>query len=270
MTKRVLAATTAAISLLFAGCGGSPPPWIPAGYQWESFGVEGGRSLAIAWPAREDHRQRPLALLVHGGGWAGGRPDEMVPVARMIRELGYQPVLVQYRRLGEVATLDDSVADLRSAWRHVADRSSSLGGTIEGSIAIGGSAGGHLALWAFGTSANASQRQRPGALVLLCPVLDTSPETGFGADRLGEDWQRWSPRHASMRVDLPTLVLHGSDDAVITLDATRKAVEAMVSAGGDVNLSVIDGLPHGFYARSDELERTRELIEAWCGLGASP
>jgi acetyl esterase len=267
MTNRTLAMAGAAISLLFAACGGSRPAWIPAGYQWQSFSGEGGRSLAVAWPVLTDRRHRPLALLVHGGGWSGGRPDEMLPVARMILELGYLPVLVQYRRLGEAATLDDSVADLRSAWDHVVDRSASLGGTVEGSMVIGGSAGGHLALYAFG--AREDLVESPRSLLLLCHVLDTSPERGFGGDQLGEDWPRWSPRHAPMRIDLPTLVLHGSDDAIIPLGTTRQAVEAMNSAGGKVRLSVLEGLSHGFYARPAELEQACDLIAVWCDLEAS-
>lgn len=269
MTRWILVSATAAIAILLARCGVPTPSWIPPHYLHETFETEDGRSLTIAWPDSPDAGEsRPLAFLVHGGGWTGGRPDEMLPVADLVHELGYQPVLVQYRRLGEVESLDSSVADLRSAWRHVADRAEAIGGSVKGSVAIGGSAGGHLALWAFGAAANGAER--PDSLLLLCPVLDTSPITGFGADRLGEDWRRWSPRHSTIRFTAAILVVHGSEDAVVATTATRKAVEAMVSAGSEVNLTVIEGLPHGFYARPEELGRARELIETWCRLEASP
>ena len=269
MTRRILISASAVMSLLLGRCGDLKPSWIPPGYVWEMFETVDGRSLPIAWPASLDvGGVRPLAVLVHGGGWTGGRPDEMLPVAELIHELGYQPVLVRYRRLGEVFSLDDSVADLRAAWRHIAARAEAIGGTVEGSVAIGGSAGGHPAHWAFGSTS--SGPQPPGSLLLLCPVLDTSPETGFGADRLGEDWRRWSPRHASIRFEGVVLVLHGSDDAVIGMDATRVAVKEMAAAGSEVSLTVIEGLPHGFYTRTEELALAWGPIRTWGTLKTSP
>lgn len=269
MTRCILVSAAATVAILLARCGAPTPSWIPPHYLHEDFRTEDGRFLTIAWPDSPDAGEaRPLAFLVHGGGWTGGRPDEMLPVADLVHELGYQPVLVQYRRLGEVESLDSSIVDLRSAWRHVSGRAEAIGGSVKGSVAIGGSAGGHLALWAFGSSESGAER--PDSLLLLCPVLDTSPITGFGADRFGEDWRRWSPRHSTIRFTSATLVLHGSEDAVVTRSATSQAVEAMVTAGSNVDLAVIEGLPHGFYSRPDELAQARGLIERWCRLEVPP
>ncbi len=269
MRIRSIAAVLVGIASLLARCGDSAPTWIPRGYLWEAFETWDGQRLAIAWPAPTGGvGSRPLALLVHGGGWTGGRPDEMEPVARMIVEFGYQPVIVQYRRLGEVPNLADSVSDLRSAWKHVVDRAEFIGGTTEDAIVIGGSAGGHLALWAFGTDADAVRR--PKSLLLLCPVLDTSPETGFGADRLGGEWRRWSARHAPMKTSVPVLIAHGSDDEVVSLASTMAAVDAMVAAGSEVRLAVLDGVPHGFYVHDAHLQAARGPIEGLSRLEASP
>ncbi len=251
--------------MLPSSCGDSRPAWTPPGYRWAVHEVRPGGFVTIAWPpALSVEGVRPLALLVHGGGWSGGRPDEMVPVANLVSEFGYQPVLVQYGRLGEFASLDAALADLRTAWSYVVERAESIGGAAENSIVIGGSAGGHLATWAF--AAHDGPTFRPSAVVLLCPVLDTSPQTGFGAERLGDDWRRWSLRHNPPRLTVPVRVLHGSEDEVVSPASTVAAVEALREKGGDVELTTVDGLAHGFYVRSSDLGRVRRDIEAWCGL----
>lgn len=255
-------AATVLIATALLRCADSRPAWIPAGYAWEKFPTEGGRRLVVAWPGEgTEEGPRPMAMLVHGGGWTGGRPDEMLPVAELVASLGYRPVLVEYRRLGDATSLGEPVADLRSAWRHLVARAEVVGGEVDGSIVIGGSAGGHLALWAFAESSGG--RSAPSAMILLCPVLDASPETGFGADTLGDSWRRWSPRHAPLRSALPMLVLHGKEDQVVDPDSSAAASAVLRAAGGDVDFRLVPGLPHGFYARGDELAVVEPLMREW-------
>jgi dipeptidyl aminopeptidase/acylaminoacyl peptidase len=55
-----------------------------------------------------------------------------------------------------------------------------------------------------------------------------------------------SPITYADRIDVPLLVLHGSDDPVVPLDSTLAFVDRMRGAGGDIELFVMDGEGHGF------------------------
>jgi dipeptidyl aminopeptidase/acylaminoacyl peptidase len=73
-----------------------------------------------------------------------------------------------------------------------------------------------------------------------------------------------------MKTSVPVLIAHGSDDEVVSLASTMAAVDAMVAAGSEVRLAVLDGVPHGFYVHDAHLQAARGPIEGLSRLEASP
>lgn len=170
---------------------------------------------ADVWPgARGD--ALPLLVIVHGGFWRPqyGR-DQAAPMAVALAAVGWTVAAIGYRRLP--GDPDASVDDVRLAIERVPARVPHHDGRV---IAIGHSAGGHLAMLAA--------VRPPAALygvLALAPAADLQMAhalaLGSGAVSAflgGEPEAR--PDLDPRRVEAPgvsTRVLHGDVDAVVPL-----------------------------------------------------
>ncbi len=221
--------------------------------------------------------RRPCFLAIHGGGWTGMLPRRMYPFAAHFASLGLVGISVQYR-LADVAagiTVFDCVRDARSAMRYVRAQAEGLGIDPARIVASGGSAGGHLAAATaqFDDINDATDdlgiSPTPAALVLLFPVIDTSP-AGYGAGLIGERWQELSPRHHVRPGLPPTLIFHGTGDTVTPFAGAHAFHEAMHAAGNRCEISVHEGSEHGYLMRDraiyDATLRTTEAFLASVGL----
>jgi acetyl esterase/lipase len=172
---------------------------------------------------------QPLAIVLHGGFWrAGYTRRNTTALAVALAEAGWSSANVEYRRLGAGAyrpMLDDVVAA-----RH----------SLEGFhpvVAVGHSAGGHLALWlgaeglvdacvALGgvcDLAAAAQAELGERAVqeLLGGSPDERPEAYLVADP-----------GARLPLGVPQLLVHGVDDDRVPL-AHAQAYAARAGAAGD-------------------------------------
>ncbi len=216
----------------------------------------GGRELYLhvfepeGW--RADDR-RSCFVVIHGGGWTGGQPRRMYPFAEHFARLGLVGISVQYRLLNarQGTTVFDCVKDGRSAVRFVRAHAESLGIDPQKIIVSGGSAGGHVAV---GTALfngidedgeDTSVSCVPNALVLLFPVIDTSP-MGYGNAKIGDRWRELSPVHHVLGKVPPTLIFHGTGDTVTPFAGAEAFRAAMEKAGNRCELDVYDGGRHGY------------------------
>jgi acetyl esterase/lipase len=152
----------------------------------------------------------------------------------------------------------DCVADGRSAIRYLKEHAGQLGIDPEKIVVAGGSAGGHVAA---GTALfddvndpadDASVAPTPAALVLFYPVIDTGPK-GYGNAKCGENWQQISPVDRVREGLPPTLVFHGTGDAVTPFAGAKRFDEQMRAAGNRCELVVHDGGVHGYFLYDREL-----------------
>lgn len=204
--------------------------------------------------------RRPCFLIFHGGGWVGGAPRRMYPFAEHFARLGMVGISAEYRLANPKAgnTVFDCVKDGRSAVRYVRRHAEKFGIDPKKIIVSGGSAGGHIAAGTAlfdgvdeaGESTEASCV--PDALVLLFPVIDTSPG-GYGNARLGQRWRELSPVH-QVRQGVPaTLLFHGAGDTVTPFAGAKAFHEAMLQAGNHCELDVHPGGVHGYLMFDREL-----------------
>jgi acetyl esterase/lipase len=193
----------------------------------------------------------PAAVFYHGGGWFGGSWRQFLPQAERLRELGMASVLVEYRLDGPV----DATGDAVDAMTAVVELAGDIGADPRRIVAIGGSAGGHLALATavldLPTSRSRPDR-RPAALALFNPVTDTTAAfpAGFGREHFDTDEQaeRYSPRHHVTADFPPVLIMHGtSDRAVHHRDSVALVDEVRRRGGGPAELVLYPGRPHGFF-----------------------
>jgi epsilon-lactone hydrolase len=217
-----------------------------------------------------------VVLHVHGGGnLIGSSVSHRDLAARISRAAGARVFVADFARAPEAAfpkAFDDVVA----AYRGLLDS-----GVAADKIVISGdSAGGGIAVGV--TSALAGEGlARPAAVVAIAPLVDwtfsgesidgnaaTDPlvsramvEMMAGAYLQGADPK--DPRASALFADLdgfPPLLVHVAD-AEILLDDSRRLVEAVQGAGGQVELHVADGLFHIYHLFADKLPEAQASID---------
>ncbi|GAA3548631.1 alpha/beta hydrolase [Amycolatopsis ultiminotia] len=195
------------------------------------------------------------AILLHGGWWRA-RHDlhQLDAMAADLVGAGWHVVNVEYRRIdgdtgGWPQTLEDVLAAIRAL----------TPGTP--SVAIGHSAGGHLALLAA-KSAGLS------GVVALAPVTDVprsaTEELGEGAARLflpGEDDAASPVRR--LPIGCPQLVVHGVADSRVPVAHSRDYAAAARAAGDPVDYAELPGEDH--FGLIDPAGEPWQLVRRWLG-----
>ncbi|MYB42286.1 MAG: alpha/beta hydrolase [Chloroflexi bacterium] len=217
-----------------------------------AFASAGGRELRCdAFRPAGQSGPQPGILLVHGGGWHMGAPAMMRGYGILMARHGYPCVASEYRLSGEAkwpAQFDDVLAAIR--WMQ--DEAGELGIDPARLVLWGLSAGSHMSLLA---AARLSGEASPiAATVNHYPITSLEPALGTAwehAQRLPEDpatadWAAMSPLSHVGAGFPPTLLLHGSADAMVVLDQSLRLYEALTGAGVPTDLAVFADQPHGF------------------------
>jgi acetyl esterase/lipase len=192
-------------------------------------------------------------LLLHGGGFNGGDPSTVAPIANGLRDDGYRVIVVPYRDrnptgniLGEIDTVKDYADNAR------------LRGPV---VAYGVSSGATLA------AALASRGEVDGAVVAGGPmnlVTWFSLDGYFASQRfwnqLGmsrEDRRNASPYYRIEGRQSPQLMLYGDIDPLVNVEQGISYARAARRGQSDTTLKVMTLSPHTYP------ERFRRMARAW-------
>jgi acetyl esterase/lipase len=171
--------------------------------------------------------------------------------------MGLVGIAPDYRtrdRLG--GTPEDCVADGRSAVRWIEEHAAELGVDPHKIIALGVSAGGHVAAWTAIPSSGPGKDDPPpsvlpAALILVNPVTDTKDGGYGGSKRFGGDAARAKacsvPDQMPPRMP-PTIVFHATADTTVPYANSVAFRDKMVSQGNRCDLVTFEGLGHSFYS----------------------
>jgi dipeptidyl aminopeptidase/acylaminoacyl peptidase len=205
-----------------------------------------GNGRTLCWIHGGPTDQWPVEFLPRISYWWSQGWDVLVPDPRGTTGHGrsYQQAL-----LGEWGRLD--VDDTAAILRHSHEMGWS---SPERTAMMGSSSGGLTALGVLGL--------HPGLAaggVVLYPVADLAVlsaeshrfEAHYTLSLVGplddlELYAERSPLSYCDRIDVPLLVMHGDADPVVPLSSTLDLVERIRTAGGDVELIVMEGEGHGF------------------------
>jgi acetyl esterase/lipase len=170
---------------------------------------------------------RGVAVLIHGGFWRD-RYDLtlMDPLAADLAARGWTAWNVEYRRLGGGGGVPATLDDAGAAIDHLAELDLDLSRVV----AIGHSAGGHLAAWA---ATREDPRVPVTGVVSQAGVLDLRRawELGLSNDVtrefLGGDLARCAEASPIERLPLsaPALLVHGSRDDTVPLEISERFAE---------------------------------------------
>jgi dipeptidyl aminopeptidase/acylaminoacyl peptidase len=216
----------------------------------------------------------PVAVVIHGGFWKAvyGR-RLMWPVCGALARRGWAVWNLEYRRLGLrsgggwPATFDDVHAGIA----HLRALDAPL--DLHRVVALGHSAGGHLALWAaaqpeLGIRAAVAQ----AGVVDLTLAAELRLSAGVVQRLLGGSPEEVPDRYAAaspaalVPIGVPMLCVHGALDETVPPAVSERFAERAALAGDACELRIFDGEDHMghidpdnpmFTAAADWLERWR-------------
>jgi acetyl esterase/lipase len=192
-----------------------------------------------------------VVVVIHGGFWRSAYDLSLGrPLAASLVEHGWTAYNLEYRRVGNGGgyrqTLDDVAAGIDALAVVEGVETSTV-------VALGHSAGGHLAVWAAGRSklggtAWGAPLVRVTAAISQAGVLDlraaVRDDHGDGAAHafMGEDgdYARADPS-AQIPLDVPVRCVHGVADDTVPLSQSREYVDRTNAAGGDAELVEVEG-----------------------------
>ncbi len=203
----------------------------------------------------------PTVVLIHGGFWKWGWDRAlMTPLAHDLARRGYAVWNIEYRRVGQEGggwpgTLEDVAA--------AADALASMEAVDPSRVvAVGHSAGGHLAVWlatrhrlpkgAPGAATHLRLRGAVSQAGIVDLVRGAEDDLGSGAcaaflgGTVGDVPERYAVASPAslLPVGLPVLLVHGSRDVDVPPSQSRDFADSALLAGDVVKLVVLPETDH--------------------------
>ena len=169
----------------------------------------------------------PVAVLLHGGFWKAEYGLELMDaLCEDLARRGWAAWNVEYRRLGNGGGVPETLDDVAAAIDHLAE----LDVDRSRVVAIGHSAGGHLAAWA---ATRDNPRVAVTGVVSQAGVLDlasargaaTSPTASWTASSTGSPTQIASPIER-LPLGVPALLTHGGLDDTVPVEISETFARA--------------------------------------------
>ncbi len=212
----------------------------------------------------------PLVVFIHGGGWRSGSRKDVFPL--FLAKNGYAVASIEYR-LSQVAVFPAQIFDCKGAVRWLRAHAGDYGYDRSRVVAMGTSAGGHLAVL-LGTSGGVSelegdvgghldQSSRVQAVADFFGPADfilrsedqpqqTDKEGGKVYQLLGKPVKQ---NEAFARLasgafhvtadDPPMLVVHGTADKTVFPNQSKRICDVYQSLGLKAEFHSIEGAGHG-------------------------
>lgn len=188
---------------------------------------------------------RGVVVVIHGGFWKAQYDRTLgQPLASSLAAEGWTAWNIEYRRVGNGGGAPETFDDVAAAIDALADVEGLDTSTV---IALGHSAGGHLAAWAAGRS---EPRVAVTHVISQAGVLDLrgAHAAGLGGGAVGAllgrapgpDDAAYDPLQ-QVPLDAPVWCVHGRDDVVVPPGQSEIYVAAATEAGARAELVEVDG-----------------------------
>lgn len=267
----------------------------------QSFGldvteVEYRRDLNVSWMARVYQPQGtgpfPVMLDVHGGRWNRGTRTNAEVMDRALAESGIVVASIEFR-LAPDHPYPAQVADINYGTRWLKSHARDFNADPGSIGAIGSSSGGHGVFlsgmrphdprYAALPLDEAPELDATLNYILACwPVVDPHARYLYAQETNNEGLvaatnayftssdgaTEGNPHMILQRGEMvtlpPAIIIQGTEDDNIPVPATKEFAEAYRRSGGEIQLEIFDGMPHGFgYRRGPETDRAVDLVKAF-------
>ncbi len=238
------------------------------------FGKGGDTDLKLdlAMPA-DGAGPFPAVVCIHGGGWVGGKRQDMANTIQALARCGYVAVSPDYR-LAPHDPFPAQVEDCKAAVRWLRANARTYNIDPDHIGAVGFASGGHLACMLGvtdkadgleGTGGNPDESSRVQAVVSFFAPTDLAvdawnpvmteknliPLIGGTLKEKPEAYRKASPLAYAGKNAAPLLLFHGDGDKIVPLEQSRKLADKITAAGGVARVFVLEGEGHD--PRKDKL-----------------
>lgn len=235
---------------------------------------------------------RPVIVAIPGGGWRWVDKDNYGGAVAAFAKYGYAVVAIDYayNSPGGPSTWPANVEDVRAAIRWVRKNSDRFGIDPDKVVAMGESAGGHLAalagvlpdgpVSAEGANLAASVPDPSGVSSRVQAVVDfygptdlvteyrDQPEgrsylasfLGGSPDQIPGRYEAASPIRHVTPDDPPMFIIQGTGDQIVAPDQSINFAAALADAGVPVELTILPGATHGFRFRGRSVDLMPSLL----------
>lgn len=214
-------------------------------------------------PTTTTRQLRPAVVIIHGGGWSGGKRDAAreLNIGTNLALHGYVGMSIDYALATKTkAVWPQNLYDCKTAVRWLRKNAARLQIDPDRIGVIGGSAGGHLAaMVALTTAADGLDPKEPygeyscrvSCGVDLYGIADLS--TYHDVSMLGktlaeapELYRLASPVTYVRSNSPPMLIIHGTADTTVNVKQSEHFADVLKKAGAPHELIIIPGAPHTF------------------------
>jgi acetyl esterase/lipase len=210
------------------------------------YGAHPAQAADLRLPARRG--PHPVCVIVHGGFWrAQFTRANTAALAVDLARRGYATWNIEYRRVGGEGGVPATLEDVGAAVDALAELDTPLDRSRV--LAVGHSAGGHLALWLAGTGKIAAALSLAG----ICDLTDAARE-GLGG-RAAVELAGGTPEERPDAYDLadpmlrlptgiPQLLVHGDADDRVPVEQSRRYARAARVSGDRCELLELPEVGH--------------------------
>lgn len=216
-------------------------------------------------PEGDTATNRPVAVLIHGGGFrASGKRTQkyIVHFANELAKRGFVAASIDYRqRAGddmptaadELPAMKDAAADSLTALQWIRAHSEEYGYDPETIFLVGGSAGGRIAC-----AITCRETGDTGGLPETDKFSTTTPPSSVTSEKSVEYsrdgliaaailWGGPEPEYRCFTVDggdLPCMFIHGTSDSLVPADGSVNLHDKLAQAGVSTRLHLLNGYEH--------------------------
>jgi acetyl esterase/lipase len=252
-----------------------------------AYGKGGDKDLLLdlAMP-KEGDGPFPVVICIHGGGWRGGKRQDMSKTIEVLAGRGYVAVTPSYR-LAPDAKFPSQIEDVKAAVRWLRANAKTFKIDSDRIGAIGFSAGAHLACLLGvtnkdddleGNGGNADQSSKVHCVVSFFGPTDLTrddwtkdiednvlvPFLGGTIKDKPEQYKKASPVTYVKKDAPPFLFFHGDKDKIVSVEQSKILCEALKKAGGSAKVEVLEGEGHGWAGEKlkDSIEKMTAFLDA--------
>jgi acetyl esterase/lipase len=216
-----------------------PTPLIP--YETFSYDRKDDEDLTMDFYHSTRAGRRPCIVVVHGGSWCGGNSQQLPELNSELARQGFQVVSINYR-LAPKYISPAPVEDIKTAINYLKANAYELKIDTNNFILLGRSAGAQLAMVAAYTLDMPGIR---GVVNFYGPtdmiwgysmpvnsyVMDSKKvlEDFLGGpySKVPQNYFASSPVEVVSRKSVPTLIIHGENDALVDYEHSRRLVKKL-------------------------------------------
>ncbi|MGE3316500.1 MAG: alpha/beta hydrolase fold domain-containing protein [Planctomycetaceae bacterium] len=230
----------------------------------------------------------PALIFIHGGGWKGGKRNDYRYYCQRFAAKGYVTATITYRLTSrdEEKNVKNpfpaALHDAKAAVRFIRANAAKYYVNPDQIAVLGGSAGGHLSMMVGyssdvpeleGDGGNSNVSSRVQAVVNLYGPTDlTKPMAqvsklvidfvgGKKYDEAPEIYSKISPLTYITKDDPPTLILHGTVDAIVQVDQSDLLAAKLKETGVPYIYDRLPGWPHAMDLAAPVNERCTWLMD---------